>query len=215
MIIAFIALFIALGGSGYAATRIVTAAKHKKAPSQQSLIKAAVAKYISGHLSQLKGAPGATGPTGPTGPPGAAGAAGAKGDPGLPGETGPAGLASVSAKLAGPVETGSSSRVNLGGPKVTVKVGPSGLVAFWATAKISSSGGTPEVWLVEPTGEAPQLVGNGTLYTQPGSDSGTIIFNAGLSTEHVGSGSKTFELQYLDTGGTAKFEEVELVVIPL
>jgi hypothetical protein len=53
------------------------------------------------------------------------------------------------------------------------------------------------------------------LYTKPESDSGTNIFNAGLSTEYVGPGQKTFSLQYTDSAGTGTFSEVELVVIPL
>jgi hypothetical protein len=101
---------------------------------------------------------------------------------------------------------------------VTVNVGPSGLVAYWATATVSSSGGTAEVWLVEPTGEAPQITNSGgaiTLYTKPESDTGTFIFNAGLSTEYVGPGQKTFKLEYADSAGEGTFSEVELVVIPL
>jgi hypothetical protein len=101
---------------------------------------------------------------------------------------------------------------------VTVNVGPSGLVAYWAKATVSSTGGTAEVWLLDGKGEAPQLTESGlpvSLYTMPGSDSGTNIFNAGLSTDNVGPGKKTFTLEYSDTSGTGTFTEVELVVIPL
>jgi hypothetical protein len=92
------------------------------------------------------------------------------------------------------------------------------LVAFWAKATVSGGGGTAEVWLIDGKGEAPQMTLSGgpvPLYTQPGSDFGTNIFNAGLSTDYVGPGKKTFTLEYADTGGTGKFSEVELVVIPL
>jgi Collagen triple helix repeat (20 copies) len=226
IVVAVVALFVALGGSGYAATHIGrSAAKHKKkAPSQQALIDAAVAKYFASHGGKFVGPPGVAGPAGAPGPPGATGAAGTTGTTGttgpqgFQGEIGPTGLASKSASVAGPLTTGSSSRVNLGGPSVTVTVGPSGLVAYWAKATVSSSGGTAEVWLVEPTGEAPQIQNGGgavPLYTKPESDSGTNIFNAGLSTEYVGSGQKTFSLQYADSAGTGTFSEVELVVIPL
>lgn len=220
MVIALIALFVALGGTGYAATHVGgAAAAHKhKAPSQQALIGAAVVKYFTKHKSQFAGPAGATGPAGPAGPAGLAGLVGLRGERGERGETGPAGLASQSASVAGPLSTGSSSRVDLGGPSVTVEVGPSGLVAFWAKATVSSMGGSAEVWLVDSTGEAPQIVGGGlpvTLYTKPDTDTGTNIFNAGLSTEYVGSGRKTFSLQFADSGGTGSFEEVELVVVPL
>jgi hypothetical protein len=101
---------------------------------------------------------------------------------------------------------------------VTVKVGPSGLVGFWIAATLSSTGGNAEVWLKDCKGEAPQLVGSGLpvpLYSKPESDSGTNIFNAGMSTELVGPGTCTFKLYYDDTAGTGKFSEIELVVVPL
>lgn len=220
MIIACIALFVALGGSSYAAIRILrsettlrkghssetTLRKGHREPSK-SVINAAVAKYFKSHHSQF------VGPRGPEG-------SGSQGPAGLPGERGPAGLASESSRLAGPVTTGSASMVNLGGPSVTVKVGPSGLVAYWATATLKSEGGgTAEVVLTMPSGYAPQLENSSsspiTIYTQPGSDNGTNIFNAGLSTVYVGPGTRTLSLEYSDSGGVGVFEDIELDVIPL
>ncbi len=225
MVVACAALFVALGGTGYAAIRIARpAAKHKKkAPSTQALIGAAVAKYFVAHHGQFVGPAGPTGPAGAIGPAGSAGTPGAKGADGGPGErgergeVGPTGAASQSAELAGPVQTGSSSRVDLGGPSVTVDVGPSGLVAYWAKAKLSTTGGKAEVWLLMPSGEAPQISSTfaDTFYTKPESDEGTFIFNPGLSTVYVGPGKKTFSLQYADSAGTGTFSEVELVVVPL
>lgn len=222
MVVACTALFVALGGSGYAATQIAhPATKHKKskAPSQQALVGAAVAKYFGSHHGQFVGPVGPTGATGPAGSAGAKGANGERGETGQRGEVGPAGAASQSVELAGPVETGSSSHVNLGGPSVTVNVGPSGLVAYWAKAKIAikTGGGNAEAWLLMPSGEAAQIVTSfaDTFYTKPESDTGTFIFNPGLSTIYVGPGKKTLSLQYADSSGTAEFSEVELVVIPL
>lgn len=224
MIVACLALFVALGGSGLAATDIghsaTTRKKKPKAPSDQTLINAAVSKYLSSHHSELlgpkgeTGAPGLTGPAGAIGPTGAAGAAGSTGGRG---EQGPSGLVSASARLAGPVSTGSSAPVELGGPSVTVDVGPSGLVEFWAKAKLSSTKGQAEVYLVGPTGYAPQLQSGSeiTLSSEPGSDQGTFIFNPGLSTDYVGPGKHTFTLEYADTEGEGTFSEVELVVIPV
>lgn len=74
------------------------------------------------------------------------------------------------------------------------------------------------MWLEDPTGYAPQITNSGgavTKYTSPSSNTGTNIFNPGLSTEYVGSGRKTFSLQFSDSGGIGTFEDVELVVIPL
>ncbi len=222
MVVACAALFVALGGTGYAAIQIAhpAAKQKKKAPSQQALIGAAVAKYFVAHHGQFVGPAGPTGAVGATGPagvPGAKGADGGPGERGERGEVGPAGAASQSAELAGPVQTGSSSRVDLGGPSVTVNVGPSGLVAYWAKAKLSTTGGKAEVWLLMPGGEAPQISSTfaDTFYTKPESDEGTFIFNPGLSTVYVGPGKKTFSLQYSDSAGTGTFSEVELVVVPL
>lgn len=210
-IIACIALFVALGGSSYAAIQIshseATLKESHQKPSQ-SQIKAAVAKYFASHRGQF------------VGPPGPVGSVGSAGLQGGPGERGPAGLASESAKLAGPVSTGSASMVNLGGPSVTVKVGPSGLIAYWAKATLKSEGGgTAEVDLTLPSGYAAQIQTSSsspiTLHTEPGSDSGAFIFNTGLSTLYVGPGTKTFSLEYSDLGGIGVFEEVELDVIPL
>jgi hypothetical protein len=222
MIISCIALFVALGGTGYAATRLAatpanvssapapTYAKAKHKPSQKALIKAAVAKYVKAHKSEFIGPRGLTGGAGP------------QGDPGPKGETGPAGLASVSDTLASQVNTGSASPVELGGghPSVTVHVGPSGLVAYWARGELKSvGGGTAEITLIEPTGYAPQITTNSSsyfqLHTEPGSDTGTFIFNTGLSTLYLGPGTKTLSLEYSDSGGTGYFKEVELLVVPL
>jgi hypothetical protein len=125
----------------------------------------------------------------------------------------------VTASLAGPVSTGSSSPVDLGGPSVTVNVGPSGLVAYWARGELKSvGGGEAEIALIDK-GFAPQLTTPANFYvqlhTEPGSDSGTNVFNTGLSTDYVGPGKQTLKLEYLDSGGTGFFQEVELVVIPL
>lgn len=219
-VIASVALFVALGGTGYAASEIAhSAAKHKKAPSQSSLIAKAVAKYFAQHHGQFVGGQGPAGPQGQTGATGPAGAKGEKGEKGEAGPTGPAGAASVTASLKGPITTGSSSPVALGGPSVTVNVGPSGLVEYWIRGTLSSTSGNAEVWLFDGKGEAPQIVTNSkspfTLTTTPESDTGTFIFNPAMSTDYVGPGKKTFTIEYADESGTGTFSEVELVVVPL
>jgi hypothetical protein len=221
-IISCIALFVALGGSGYAATRLATThsdksqaapsasyAKARHKPSQKALIAAAVAKYLKAHRSEF------IGPRGPVGQAGQPGGVGPKGD------TGPAGFGSATATLTGPVSTVSSSPENLGGPSVTVNVGPSGLVAFYAIGELKSvGGGTAEIALIAPSGFSPQITTNSSsyfkLHSEPGSNEGTFIFSTPLSTDFVGPGTKTFSLEYLDSGGgTGFFKEVELLVIPL
>jgi hypothetical protein len=87
--IALLALFVAMGGTSYAATQLparsVDAAQLKKnAVTTKAIKKGAVtaAKIAPAALAGLKGAPGATGPQGPQGP---------KGDTGQQGPQGPAG----------------------------------------------------------------------------------------------------------------------------
>jgi hypothetical protein len=79
--IGLLALFVALGGTSYAAVKLPrnsvgTAQIKNKAVTQ--------AKLSTATVKALKGAKGATGATGATGAPGAAGATGTKGDPGAP-----------------------------------------------------------------------------------------------------------------------------------
>jgi hypothetical protein len=216
-VMATVAVFIALGGASYAAIKLPKNSVGSKqlksgAVKASDLGNNAVSspKVANGSLLSEDFAAGQL-PQGPKGAPG---------DPGRRGETGPAGAASVSASLAGPVSTGSASPVDLGGPSVTVNVGSSGLIAYWVTATLKSvGGGTAQVYFYDNYGAAPQIQSSGSspvkYYTEPGSNTGTIIFNGGLSTRFLGySGTDTVSLRFADTAGTGVFEDVELVVIP-
>lgn len=228
MVVALIALTAALGGTGYAASVPGHAAKSKRKkhqPSQQALINAAVAKYFAAHRRQFVGPAGSPGPSGPpglTGPAGAAGQPGAQGSPGqtgAKGDPGPPGAASASATVAGPINNSSGGPVDAGGPSVTVNVGPSGLVAYWMSADIAGGGGTATAYIGDNSGVAPQMSNSGvteSFTSLPASDSGTHLFNGGLSTEYVGPGQDTFRMEFGQSGGgTGTFYNMKLVVIPL
>lgn len=84
MAVAFIALFVALGGSGYAAGRLVGAGAvrhHRAKPRPGGLtaaqVRSVVASYLAAHPPRngVNGLPGATGPAGATGPQGLQGPA--------------------------------------------------------------------------------------------------------------------------------------------
>jgi hypothetical protein len=101
MVVALIALFVALGGTGYGASMIVRGsgpsvaasakASKKKAcvsvnslcPKLRSAVDKRITAYAKAHRSQLRGATGATG---------AAGATGGQGAQGIQGQPGPAGV---------------------------------------------------------------------------------------------------------------------------
>jgi hypothetical protein len=102
-VLALIALFVALGGSGYAALRIdgkdikprsIAGAKLKLNAIGTKEVKAGslvASDFKAGQLpAGPQGSPGPEGPTGPTGPPGPTGAQGPQGEPGAagPGATG-------------------------------------------------------------------------------------------------------------------------------
>ncbi len=93
--VSMIALFVALGGTGYAISKLpansVGAKQLQKNAVDSSKVKdkSLTAKdFAAGQLPA--GAPGATGATGPQGAPGTAGAPGAKGDTGATGAAGSA-----------------------------------------------------------------------------------------------------------------------------
>jgi hypothetical protein len=85
MIVALLALFFALAGTGYAASHYII--------TNKSQIKPSVVTQLKGNRG-LQGIPGVAGPVGPQGPAGAQGAqgpAGTNGNNGVAGPTGPAG----------------------------------------------------------------------------------------------------------------------------
>jgi hypothetical protein len=90
LILALIALFASLGGTGYAATQVTAGAS--KAKASKLVTKAQAGKLIAGffatHRNELEGPAGPAGPTGPAGKAGDAGAKGDKGDRGEKGDTG-------------------------------------------------------------------------------------------------------------------------------
>lgn len=104
-VVAYLALFIALGGTGYAVTRIeansVGTKQLKKNAVTSKKVKNRSLRARDFKAGQLptgeKGDTGDAGPVGPAGPAGEAGAAGAKGDKGDPGDAGAPGVRGESA----------------------------------------------------------------------------------------------------------------------
>lgn len=111
LVISLIALFVALGGTGYAATQLpknsVGPRQIKKGAVTTEKISRATRKALTGKV----GATGAIGATGAAGPTGAAGAAGAQGPQGIQGVQGDKG-APGTAKAFGLID--STGTVSLG-----------------------------------------------------------------------------------------------------
>jgi hypothetical protein len=132
-VIAVLALFVSLGGTGYAAKQITTGGSKKK-PAAGAVTKAQVNKliaaYFTAHRAELKGGQGPAGTAGKNGDAGAKGAQGDKGDQGSKGdqgirgekgETGPQGPGAISLVYAGSsAEVGSQPVATVGPWTVTL-----------------------------------------------------------------------------------------------
>jgi pilus assembly protein FimV len=179
LVIALIALFVSLGGTGYAASRI--AASHSRSAGAQASkaltkrqINALIAGYFKAHQAGL---------VGQTGSAGTAGAPGAAGAPGTQGPQGPGALpivASTTSATAGAQPAGTagpwSFTLTCGGGGATFTIHGPGTV-----------GGTTS--LASGVGAATTYVGT----------SGSIGSGANSS---IGSGGQMSQTEFLQSGST-------------
>lgn len=190
-LIAYIALFVVLGGSAFAAishdsartkkTRI-TACYSKKTKVLQV---ARRGKCPQGYRKLVWNRRGRRGRVGPAGAAGQAGAQGVQGEPGqpgapgddgAPGDPGPPGQAGLLDSFAGTesnLSVFASTNCSAPGVSVDVTVPPSGLVEVMAVASLQANSNTLNA-CVNSTKvlSTTQLVAT-TLYTQVGSTTGT------------------------------------------
>jgi hypothetical protein len=163
-VVAYVALFVALGGSSYAAVQLAPGSVHSRALAKGAVTKSKLAKnsvtstsiangtltskdFKSGAiLNGLKGDAGAAGSNGIRGGDGIDGISGISGSNGAPGPAGPAGIdgsASLGAKvrLASPVIAphGASTNVPLSNAAWTQSGGELDLVAGSVTMQTPSS----------------------------------------------------------------------------
>jgi len=160
-----------------------------------------------------KGPTGATGPIGATGP---------QGPPG----SGSGNTVAFDEKTS-EVTTSSTTPVDLGGPSVTVTVGPGGLVEVFARAELSSPGaGIAEVSIFEPTDLNPAELILGACCDNLRRQWTTLArtgtgdrFEATWHLYEVTPGVRTFSLRYRDRDnagvGTGHFRNRKLWVVPV
>ncbi len=144
-VIAVIALFVSLGGTGYAAKQITDAGAPKK-PAAKSLTKPQVNKliaaYVTAHRAELKGAQGAAGKNGDAG---AKGDKGDRGEKGEKGDIGPQGPGAISLVHTGSTaEPGNSTVATVGPWTVTLTCStsaPNSTLKIKGPGELSSSSG--------------------------------------------------------------------------
>jgi hypothetical protein len=199
-VIAVIALFVSLGGTGYAAGKVATAGASKAKAASKPVTKAQVNKMIAGyftaHRAELKGGQGADGAAGKNGDAGAKGDRGEKGDKGDAGEKGERGE-------IGPQGPGAISLVYLGsgleGPNQHVAtVGP------WTvtlTCQVSANNST---LTIKGPGDLTQSVSTGGV---------PVLTSASIGsgkTLHVNTGERLIETGFLTSGSTTYQLDIQM-----
>lgn len=185
-VVAYLALFVALGGSSYAAVQLpsgsvgtkqlkkdaVTSAKVKPGSLLLSDVKASQRELLRGP----QGVPGAQGPQGPQGP---QGVQGAKGDPGVTGAAGTARAAATVDSTTVPAFIGT----------------PKGFTAVTRPA-LADTG----VYCLTPSAGVPVVASHAVASPEFGTSSGDDLFVAPLAQVNQ-CPAGTLEVQTYDLGG--------------
>lgn len=208
--IGLLALFIALGGTSYAAAKLprnsVGSAQLRKGAVSESKLSKGVVKKLN-----KAGAKGATGAAGPAGAPGATGAAGATGATGPKGDTGATGPAGSPGAAGPPGATGPTSGA-VNGMNATVKPGgPFTPVGYpKATVTLAQPG---KIWVATTPALYPLACGAAAcsrVYVLTVDDVAVPGAFLDLSANGNGSTSATEPLVGLATGVPAGTHDVEV-----
>jgi collagen triple helix repeat protein len=193
-VIAVVALFVSLGGTGYAAKQITVGSSKTKAGASvtKAQVNKMIASYFTKHRAELKGEQGQAGAAGKNGESGARGAKGDQGDKGEKGdqgvrgekgETGPQGPGAINLTTS-LTEIGTHALATVGPWTVTLTCNPS---APNSTLTIKGPG---ELTQSVTTGASPVL--------------SSVVIGAGKSLT-VNNGGQLAETGFL-TSGTTTYE---------
>jgi hypothetical protein len=197
-LLASIALFVALGGTGYAASRSgeggAPAATARKAggPLTKTKVEKLIAKYVASHQADLRGP---AGPAGANGAAGTAGSAGAAGDAGSEGARGPAGPGAIPvALISSSAQSGPQPVATVGPWTITMTCSPNAINALAEIHGPGSIGGTATIATGNAAGattvKEPVQIGAGHNI---GVDTGEQV----SATDFLQSGSTLYELKVL------------------
>jgi hypothetical protein len=185
LVLAAIALFVSLAGTGYAATKLTASPSHRttaaKATKSKALTKSQVNRligsYIATHHLGLRGPAGTTGPGGPSGPGGGTGPTGSQG---------PAGPGAI--------------RIAASGTSADATPHPAGTAGPWTfSLTCSGTGATFTIHGPGKVGGTTSLAGGGSAATTYVGGLGPI--GAG-SNAGVGPGVQMSQTQYLVSDST-------------
>jgi hypothetical protein len=142
--VALLALFIALGGTSYAAAKLPKNSVGSRQIRAKAVTESKLAPSVKTKLNKtVQGSPGASGAQGPAGPAGAqgpAGPAGAQGEPGAPGAKGDTGAQGPKGDKGDKGDTGPTA-AGVGGANLNVTVaGASALDLPYTTVKMPKAG---------------------------------------------------------------------------
>jgi hypothetical protein len=189
LLIALIALFVSLGGTGYAASQVTAGASKAKTtakPVTKAQVNKMIAGYFTAHRAELKGAEG---PAGKNGDAGAKGDKGEKGDRGEKGDTGDKGE-------RGEIGPQGPGAITLVASAIGNETAPVGTVGPWSITVTCNPSAPNSTLTIKGPGELSQSV------TKNATTTATKVAIGSGQTLQVNNGEHLAETGFLTSGTT-------------